>query len=53
MKSERHDNIALWRIRALLLTGAATLTGVGIWQQEPFCILQKAVTICLECIGIG
>ena len=53
MKSERLDKTALWRCRALLLVGATALTGVGIWQREPFCILQKAVTICLECIGIG
>ena len=53
MKIERHDNLVLWRIRALLLVGAAALISAGIWQREPLCILQKAVTICLECIGIG
>ncbi len=35
-----------------LLCGAA-LTVLGILRGEPEVILQKAVKICLECIGIG
>ena len=35
-----------------LICGAA-LTGFGILCGEPAVILQKAVKICLECIGIG
>ena len=25
----------------------------GIWRGEPHDILQKAVVVCMECIGIG
>ncbi len=35
-----------------LLCGVA-LTVIGILRGEPEVILQKAVKICLECIGIG
>lgn len=36
-----------------LLTLSILMVGAGIWRQEPLGVLQKAVTICLECIGIG
>ncbi len=29
------------------------LTAAGIWRGETDVILQKAMFICLECIGIG
>ena len=35
------------------LAAALVLIGVGIAQQEYLLVLQKAVRICLECIGIG
>ncbi len=35
-----------------LLCGAA-LVILGILRGEPALILQKAVKLCLECIGIG
>ncbi len=34
-----------------ILTGAACVC-IGIWRGECAVILQKAVKICLECIGI-
>ncbi|WP_199855192.1 CD1871A family CXXC motif-containing protein [Agathobaculum massiliense] len=37
---------------ALLVLGAAC-TGYGILRGEPAIVLQKAVSICMECIGIG
>ncbi len=40
-------------IQAVLgITGAALLFA-GIWQGEYAVTLNKAVRICLECIGIG
>jgi hypothetical protein len=36
----------------LLAAGAALLT-IGLARQEHREVLQKAVMICLECIGIG
>lgn len=43
----------LWAARIGVLALAAVLLGVGMFRQEYFGVLQKAVTICLECIGIG
>lgn len=36
----------------LLLTGVLFLI-IGVWRGEPAIVLQKAIRICLECIGIG
>lgn len=32
---------------------AVVMIGVGILRGEHLVVLQKAVNICLECIGIG
>ncbi len=37
---------------ALLILGLLMI-GVGIWRGEPRLILEKAIRVCLECIGIG
>ncbi len=39
--------------RCACLAGAAAMIAVGIVRQEYVLVLQKAVRICLECIGIG
>lgn len=36
----------------VLLTGIAFL-GYGIFTKDYLKVMRKAVTICLECIGIG
>ena len=36
-----------------LLAAAIILTAVGIGKREYLEVMQKAVMICLECIGIG
>ncbi len=42
----------LW-LRWGLLGMALVLLLLGLLRQEPLDILQKAVKLCLECIGIG
>lgn len=36
-----------------LLSAAIILTVIGIGKKEYLEVMQKAVMICLECIGIG
>ncbi len=36
----------------VLITALASI-GYGIFTKEPARVMQKAITICLECIGIG
>ncbi|MDD2959273.1 MAG: CD1871A family CXXC motif-containing protein [Lachnospiraceae bacterium] len=40
-------------IRICVLAAALLLIAAGIQQRQPEMVLQKAVHICLECIGIG
>ena len=40
-------------LRCLVLVLAILSMGIGIARQEPRTVMQKAVNICLECIGIG
>lgn len=39
--------------RRAVLAAALCMMGIGIAAGEPAVVLQKAVRICLECIGIG
>ena len=39
-------------IRGLLIAAAAALIVVGIIMGEHRVVLQKAVSVCFECIGI-
>lgn len=41
------------RVRILLLAVAAIMIVAGIYEGQPESVLQKAIHICLECIGIG
>ena len=36
----------------LLLEGAAMLC-FGVWRGEASAVLNKAIKLCLECVGIG
>ena len=40
-------------LRAVCLAAGAVLMFLGIRSGEPAVVAQKAVKICLECIGIG
>ncbi|MCL2698081.1 MAG: thioredoxin [Oscillospiraceae bacterium] len=39
--------------RTLILITGLVFIVLGIWHDEPADIMNKAVTVCLECIGIG
>lgn len=47
----RWRNSAL--LPALLLVLGAALMALGLARGEGHVVLQKAVRICLECVGIG
>ena len=42
-----------WIAFAALVAIAVLCIGLGIVQEQPNAVLQKAIRICLECIGIG
>ena len=48
MKKKSHVVLSL-----VLITLAIGLTVIGYTLGNPLVILQKAVNICLECIGVG
>ncbi|MDE7267821.1 MAG: hypothetical protein K2N89_10195 [Lachnospiraceae bacterium] len=41
------------RLRIFILVISALFIGIGIAKQEYLEVMQKAVRVCLECIGIG
>ncbi len=42
-----------WVLTAGLIITGVVLLGIGIGLGEPQSVLNKAIRICLECIGIG
>lgn len=51
---QRDQKRAVWEtVRYSVLMISVLFIGVGILNQEYREVLQKAVRICLECIGIG
>ncbi|MCX4316521.1 MAG: CD1871A family CXXC motif-containing protein [Lachnospiraceae bacterium] len=40
-------------VRLGILLLSLVFIGIGIWQEEYLEVMEKAVRICLECIGIG
>ena len=45
--------VVLWVFAIVVLALAAAFIFIGVFRGEPGLILQKAIRICLECIGIG
>jgi len=45
-------NKLLW-VRLAVGAAALAFLFIGLWRGEAAMILQKAVTVCLECIGLG
>lgn len=43
----------LWITRGILFVAAVVMIIVGVANGENGTVLQKAINICLECIGIG
>ncbi len=40
-------------LRLAVFAAGAAFLAIGLWRGEFADVLQKAVRICLECIGIG
>ena len=40
-------------VQLSLLLGGIVLLCYGLWRGEADMVLQKAVNLCLECVGIG
>lgn len=40
-------------VTVVLILLAAALCGFGLWHGEAAVVLEKAVRICMECIGLG
>lgn len=40
-------------IACLVIAAGAVFIAVGVSRGEAFTVLQKAITTCLECIGLG
>ena len=38
---------------SILLTAGAAFTLTGIFLGDPMTLFQKAVFVCLECLGLG
>jgi hypothetical protein len=41
------------KLRDVLLVVACVMVGIGLFNGEYTAVYEKAVRICLECIGIG
>lgn len=42
-----------WLVPAALMAAGGVLIALGVYRGEVRTVLQKAIYICLECVGIG
>lgn len=47
------DKSKLKKIRIIAAAAAAAAVVIGIIAGEPASVYQKAIRICMECIGLG
>ena len=48
-----HKKALIWSARLLIMLAASFFIIAGISHSEHLVIMDKAIRICLECIGIG
>ena len=41
------------QVRGGILIAAAIMIAIGIWTGDVNTVFQKAIRVCLECIGLG
>lgn len=40
-------------VKLIILTLSLVFICIGVLREEHFAVLNKAINICLECIGVG
>ncbi|MDO4344181.1 MAG: CD1871A family CXXC motif-containing protein [Eubacteriales bacterium] len=53
MSSEKKRIAGRWAARIAAALAVVLFLGLGIWRGEPAIVLNKAINICMECIGLG
>jgi len=46
-------NFSKENMKYIFLALSLIFIGMGVFREEHLVVLQKAVNICLECIGVG
>lgn len=47
------DNSKKKMIQGIIIVSAIAMTAYGVYRGEQVIVLNKAINICLECIGLG